>query len=333
MKKIRGISIIFVFGVFFWLLPLTGEAATTWGCDCSGSTIQSFINNASVVSGDTILVSGICNENIDITKSGIIIDGNGAVHAEIHAPDAAKPAVMMRAHQATIKNFNSIQGGVDGVYVTNSVGSIISSNTIRSNGRAGVYVFLGGAPTINGNTITNNASYGILLLANAYAFIINNTITSNLGDGIYVTESSAARIGFASVTQTTASPNTITSNGRHGIVVYGSSNALIVGNTISNNTGNGLTVGLGSHVGASANTIDNNGGDGIEVVAGSGISLGSDTGTGIFERPNETNTSNGNRGLECSVGGYVDGRLGTLNGINGKKSITRGCVNSLIPPY
>ena len=30
MKKTRVISILFVFGVFFWLLALTGEAATIW---------------------------------------------------------------------------------------------------------------------------------------------------------------------------------------------------------------------------------------------------------------------------------------------------------------
>jgi len=326
MKRIRGISAIFVFGVLFWLFLSAGEAV---GVTCPGESLQTAINAAS--SGDIISVTGICNENIDITKFGITIDGNNS--AEIHASDATKPAVLIRANQVIVRKFHSIQGGQDGVYVATSIGSIIFNNTIQSNGRTGVYVFSGGAPTINANTITNNVSSGILVLGNGYAFITNNTITNNPGDGIYVTESSAARIGFSSPSQTTASPNTITLNGGDGIVVTRASNGWIVGNTISDNVGNGVTVEKSSHAGISANTIDHNGVDGIWVGQGSGANLGTDTGTGIFDAPNTTNTNNTNRGLECSDGGYIDGRLGTLNGVNGKKSITRGCVNSLIPPY
>jgi parallel beta-helix repeat protein len=339
MKKTRVISIIFGFGVFFWLLALTGEAATTWDCNCASQTIQSFINNPSVVYGDTISVTGICNENIDITKSGIIIDGgdiNGNPTAEIHAPVSTQSAVRIRAGVVTVKNFKSIQGGQDGVYVISSTGSTILNNTIQDTGRDGVFVDFGGAPTINHNTIKNTSRYGITVFANAYAAIINNTITNNPGDGILVTESADARIGFWSSSQTTASPNTITANGGDGIIVTRGSNAWIVGNTISNNDGNGVTVTKVSHAGVSYNTINQNGGHGIEVSQGSGANLGSETPSTpptIFELPNTTTVNNGGRGLECSIGGYVDGPLGTLNGIYGKKSVTRGCVNSLSPPF
>jgi len=112
MRKTRVISILFGFGVFFWLLPLTGEAATTWNCNCASQTIQSFITDPAVVSGDTISVTGICNENVDITKSGITINGNNT--AEIHGPfdpQNPKPAVRIRAGVIILKNFHSIQGG------------------------------------------------------------------------------------------------------------------------------------------------------------------------------------------------------------------------------
>jgi parallel beta-helix repeat protein len=331
MKKTRVRSILFVFGVFFWLLALTGEAATIWDCNCASQTIQSFINDPAVVSGDTISVTGICSENVDITK-GIAIDGNST--AEIHAPASTTiNAVRIRAGGVTLKNFKSIQGGRDGVYVVSSTGTTILNNTFQNTGRDGVFVDLGAAPTINHNTIKNTARYGILVFANAYAVIINNTITNNPGEGIVVTESADARIGFSSNSDTNASPNTITSNGGDGIYVTRASNAWIVGNTISNNTGNGITVEKVSHAGVSANTINQNGGHGIEVSQGSGANLGDDTGTTIFELPNATTVNNGGRGLECSVGGYVDGRLGTLNGVLGSKSITRGCVNSLTPLY
>jgi parallel beta-helix repeat protein len=327
MGKTRVILIVSVFGVFFWLLSLTGEAATTWNCNCASTTIQSFISNPSVVYGDTISVSGTCSENVDINKSGITIDGN--LSAEIHAPDDNQPAVKIRAGVVTLRNFHSIQGGRDGVYVVSSTGSTIFNNTIQNTGRDGVLVDLGANPTINGNTIKNSPRRGITVYANGYAVIINNAITNSQDAGIYIIESSTARIGFVGPSDTNASPNTITSNGDDGIVVTGASNAYIVGNTISNNAGNGVTVTKVSHAGISDNTINQNGGDGIEVSQGSGADLGSDTGTTIFDLPNTTG-NNGGRGLECFIGGYVNGRLGTLNGVHGKKSVIEGCFNSLL---
>ena len=338
-QKTGVISIIFVFGVFFWFLALTGEAATVV---CTGQPGQKLLQSAidAAVSGDTISVSGICNESIDIAKSGITIDGgdiNGNPTAEIHVPvSTTVNAVRIRAGAVTLKNFKSIQGGRDGVYVVSSTGTTILNNTIQNTGRDGVFVDLGAAPTINGNTINNNPRQGITVFANAFATIIKNTITNNQGAGIYITESSAARIGFVGTSETTASSNTITFNDGDGIVVTRASNAYIVGNTISNNDGNGVTVTKVSHAGVCDNTINQNGGNGIEVSEGSGANLGSETPSTpptIFELPNTTTVNNGGRGLECSIGGYVDGPLGTLNGIYGKKSVTRGCVNSLSPPF
>ena len=327
-KKTRLVCSLSILGMFLLLLPSVGSGQVNCGYGGTGTGIQAAITAAA--SGDTISVTGICAENIDIPKS-VTIDGGGT--AEIHAPVSTQSAVRIRAGVVTLKNFHSIQGGQDGVYVVSSTWSTILNNTIQSTHRDGVFVDFGGAPTINGNTIKNTARYGIIVFANAYAAIINNTITNNPGDGILVTEGAVARIGFLSSSQTTASPNTITGNEGDGINVTRASQAWIVGNTISNNDGNGVTVTKVSHAGVSNNTINQNGVNGIEVSQGSGANLGSDTGTTIFELPNTTTINNGGRGLECSVGGYVDGRLGTLNGVLGRKSITRGCVNSLTPLY
>jgi parallel beta-helix repeat protein len=327
MEKIRIISILFVFGVIFWFLPLTGDAATIpVACGSGGTGIQDAITAAT--SGDTISVTGTCNENVDINKGGITIDGNHT--AQIDGPNTAQPTVKIRAGSVIIQNFLSIQGGQDGVYVVSSTGSTILNNTIQGTGRDGVFVYYGGAPTINDNTIQNNARCGITVFANSYAVIINNQITNNHSHGIMLTESADARIGFSSSSDTTASPNTIQSNDGDGIIVTRVSNAWIVGNTISNNAGNGVTVAKVSHAGISDNTINQNGGDGIEVSQGSGVNLGSDSGTSIFDSPNTTSINNSGRGLECFIGGYVDGNLGTLNGVHGKKSVVQGCFNSLL---
>jgi parallel beta-helix repeat protein len=319
MEKTMSLFGLAVIGVFLWLLASTGEAATTWPCNCAspGVTIQSVINNASVVSGDTILVSGICNENVDVYKS-VIIDGSGSLTTEIHGLAPDQPTVKIRAGSVTIKNFHSIQGGQDGIYVS-VCGPTILNNTIQNTGRDGVFVFAGTNPTINGNIIQTNTRHGIDLYAGSFATIINNTITANTNNGIYIGENSAGRIGFSSGSDPAASFNTITNNGGIGIQVYESSSARIVGNTISGNTSHGVQVSKLSHADIADNTIEDNQQHGIYVSAGSGVNLGNGSGTTIFDLPNYTNAGHFNLkwGISYAVGAYVSGRLGNLNGVNG----------------
>ena len=112
-----------------------------------------------------------------------------------------------------------------------------------------------------------------------------------------------------------------------------SSSALIVGNTISENTYDGIRVAKVSQADISNNTIDGNGRYGILVTQNSGVNLGRDTGTTILDLPNTTTVGNGDKGLSCSIGGYADGRLGTLKGVGKKNAtdFTKDCIDSLIP--
>lgn len=325
-KKRIIICALIVFGVSFWVLQSAGEAATI-SVDCAAAqTIQAAITTAS--SGDTISVTGTCNENINTTfKAALTLDGNTT--AVIHGPDSANPTVAVRAAGTTIKRFGAISGGQDGIMIFGSGTAAIENNTIQSTARDGILVSGGGSATINTNTIQSTARDGIRVVQSSEATIVNNTITNNPEDGIHVADGSAVRIGFITDEDTVASPNTITTNGGDGINVSQSSNARIVGNNINDNTGNGVTVMKLSHADISDNTINQNGNDGIEVSQGSGANLGSDTGTGIFDSPNTTTVNNTDRGIECSIGGYVDGRLGSLNGKRGSKATSKGCFNSL----
>jgi len=113
-----------------------------------------------------------------------------------------------------------------------------------------------------------------------------------------------------------------------GIILRGSACARIVGNTISNNTDDGIKVVEASVADIAGNLIDGNGQNGIFVSQGSGVKLGNDdTATTIFNLPNSG--TNGDKGLSCSIGGYVDGFLGTLDGLHGAVGISKGCFNSL----
>lgn len=43
--------------------------------------------------------------------------------------------------------------------------------------------------------------------------------------------------------------------------------------------------------------------------------------------PNKTTQNNGGAGIKCTIGGYVDGPLGSLAGAKGAKEIDKTCVD------
>ena len=356
--KSRLICGLVVFGAFLWLLSSKGEAAT-WNFECGGMvTLQEFINT-NVNSGDTIFVSGTCNENIYIGrgKDNITLDGGGS--ATINAADANKHVASVYGRGISIKGF-TIAGGNAGIDVlaggtatinNNIIGSnifgiivgpnsfaVITNNIIENNSHAGILITNDSFARIGmeggvaqPNTIQNNGTHGITVASSSSATIVWNTILNNTGMGIWIGDNSTAFMGITSPNDTVAQPNSIQSNGDGGVMVSQSSSTRIVGNTISNNTGDGVGVFKGSQADISNNNISGNSGNGIQVSQSSGVNLGNDTGTTIFDSPNTTTVRNGQKGIICSIGGYGDGRLGTLTGVLGRVSFATGCINSLIP--
>jgi parallel beta-helix repeat protein len=162
-----------------------------------------------------------------------------------------------------------------------------------------------------------------------YRSIVNNTISCP-GHGILVTGIRSGSSAFGQQTMCCES-ECHSSNGLHGISVT----LFLFGprrGTISDNLRNGINVDRASQANVSDNTIDANGQNGIFVTENSGVNLGSDTGAGIFDAPNRTTVTNGLRGISCRVGGYANGRLGTLNGIGGAKTFGTSCLDSLDTP-
>jgi parallel beta-helix repeat protein len=114
-------------------------------------------------------------------------------------------------------------------------------------------------------------------------------------------------------------------------VVLRSSTARIIGNTISGNRRHGLTVQQASHADVAANVFNGNGGDAIRVFGNSGVNL-ADSAMHLFEQPNTTTTPNGSFGIQCEVGAYIEGPLGTLNGRRGAKDVSdTSCVDRTTP--
>jgi parallel beta-helix repeat protein len=314
MKKIKSKKIygLIALGAFLWLLPSVGLGQ----CNVSiGATSYPSINAAvsAAVFGNTINVSGTCYEVVQIfaNKSGITLNGGGS--ATIISPSVAAPSMVITGTQIFVNGFN-MTGGI-----------------------AGIQIVQGAVATINGNNIYGTQRNGIVVVMNSFTTILNNTIHDTglnpdfPATGIEVSDNSSAWIGVSSPTTTVASPNVIRNN-RNGIRVRRSASAVIVGNEISNNTDDGIKVLEGSVADVAGNLIDGNGQNGIFVSQGSGVNLGDDdTGTAIFNLPNSG--MNGEKGLSCSIGGYVDGVLGDLHGLHGAVSISKGCFNSLTKSF
>lgn len=289
----------------FWLLASVGEAAIK-SVTCPLQALQARLKT--LKPGDTLLVNGICDENVIITEDlqHIILDGQGV--ATVGGPDAGAPTITVTGRGITIRGFFSITGGQDAIRIER-----------------------GGTATIADNTIQNSGRNGILVVENASARIVNNTIQNNPGHGVSVSQSSSAHVGFLTV-DTGASPNTIQDNGAAGVFVGDSSSAIIVSNLIQGNTVDGITVQQVSHAQISGNTIDANGQFGVFALENSGVNLGSSP-TPLFDVPNDTTPGqeNTNFGVRCRTGGYAKGDLGTLTGIPGGKDIAATCIDEIVP--
>jgi Right handed beta helix region len=301
---------LLLLGVVLCLVPTYGETATfTVDCDAKGK-IQEKIEL--VKPGDTVLVSGTCSENVSIPSEVVRITLDGQGKTVIKAPGTTADAMFIRGKDITIKGF-ALTGGRDGIHLSGAAA--------------------GASAIIDGNTIQHTGRYGIHLDSGSVGRIANNRIENVASAGIDVTESSYARIGFLIPSAPKPGPNTIRNNGGHGIAVSRASSAWIANNAITDNKGGGVFVNRHSQADVVGNTISSNGGDGITASQNSGVNLRSE-GTLLPQRPNQTDpaTKNAGFGVKCSIGGYVEGPLGTLAGTQGTKEFDSSCIDRLILP-
>lgn len=259
--------------------------------------------------GDTILVSGICNENVDVASDirRVTLDGQGI--AAINGPDVTAATMEIRGGDIVVKGF-TVTGGLFGISVNS-----------------------GGSATLDGNVVHHTGRAGVQITQSATAVVVNNVIRDNPDEGIRIGENASAHVGFDEARDLrTAKPNTIEGNGSHGIRVRRSASARIYANVIRNNARNGVEVSRAAYADVSSNHIDGNGGDGIVVTQNSAAVLGDDvTEDPVSDDPNSTAVPNAGAGLRCRINSSVDGRRGTLTGVQGSQNFDATCVNSTIP--
>ncbi len=290
------------------------QHATTKYVNCdNGDTITGSLQF--VRPGDTLVISGTCNENLLFSSrtgayNGLTLDGQGT--ATIAGPDPTLNVIeLVGVSEFTIRGL-TITGGNDGLSI-NTGGVIgIDSVVVQNTGRHGIHFQRG----------------------STMGYVVNSTIQSNPGNGIVINENSYVRVGFTDgvgASQGDTGPCVIQNNGGYGIRVQRGSSARVYTNTISNNGNNGVNVESASYAEIATNVIEGNGKNGIAVSENSTLHLGNPSGTKNEDRPNTTNVPNGLFGLTAAWGSYVSGRMGSLTGASGASSIAHDSNSNLTP--
>ena len=282
--------------------------ATIFNITCPGQSVQSAIDLAQP--GDTIFVTGTCNENLLVRneKQRFFIIASGS--ATLNGPSASIPTLNVRGKGVFIQGF-TITGGSRGVHVNRNSNSVITDNLIANTGGDGVVV--------------DELAFGV---------IKNNTIQNNPGNGILVSENAIARIGFESPEDLAAQPNTIVNNNGRGVMVSRSSSARIIGNNISNNVVDGIFVTRSAQADIASNTINANGGSAVNISENGSVVLGESNPTNFFHQPNTTTSNNTGFGIQCDQGGAVRAVLGISNPVNGNAgqlNLHASCPFTLAP--
>jgi len=290
---------VFLAGFCFSALPAN---AATVSVDCdAGNTVMVALGN--VRPGDTVLVSGTCNEQVSFAPELVRITLDGQKKTTIQHPGKGAPSphtVFIRGKDITIKGITVI-GGLDGIHLAGPASAELDGNVVVKAARAGIHIDKGSVVRILNNTVQDSGVYGIDITGVSLAYI-----------GVRIPRLPAL------------SPNTIRNNGGAGINIERSSSAWIVGNTISNNKGSGIVVHRNAQADVMANVINANGSDAIAVSFNAGVNLKSEPRS---DGPNQTAQENGGAGIKCMAGGYVDGPLGTLAGKRGAKDFDKSCVD------
>lgn len=287
----------------------SAQTSVDVNCDTGGSLATAV---AAAAPNTTINVSGTCTESVHITRDKNLLTINGGGTANIIGPAHDAPPTgpasftfFIEGQGITLTELN-IVGGAHGIHLSGPAFATITDNTVTETGGA------------------------IHLDKDSTGQIAGNTITGNHGYGINVQEASYARIGFIAPTRG-LNGNIITGNSGPGITVKQWSTGWISGNTITDNGGHGVHADRSSLAEVYDNTIEGNNGDGIRASNGSGISMnpeGAEAPSQVAGNHTRDGSRNAGSGISCSVGGYVSGEQGSLNGTQGPRNVSQDCADS-----
>ena len=219
-----------------------GSGGATHTVDCSSGTIAAAMSQAQP--GDTIMITGTCNEAVVVDKDGITLDGGGS--AVIDGMDIDASVILVKGYQNVVIKGLTVQNGLIGVHAGLGASAWLENVTAKdSRYKAG-----------------HNSGYGILIANSSDAALTGSIVaTGNAGNGVMVWQGGRASVIGNLVFEGTRMPQ-----------------ASLQANS---NRGNGIQVGLGSSLQVHAvdgqySTLqaNNNGGRGIALSTGSSAQFG-----------------------------------------------------------
>ena len=267
--------------------------------------------------GLTIVVSGICAENLTIERDDVVLraDPSGGT---ISAPDAGRPAILVDgARHVTIEGLN-VQGGRDGVLFTGAAMGMLRVVTVRNATRDGVRIERGSTVTVDASLFEDNGRAGASVDASR-ATITSSTSRGNAYYGVFLFAGASAVLGAHGDAGGVCCGNSVVNNRSDGVLVVAGSVADLFGNDISNNGAPvnrfGINVTTGGTVWLRAgNVVSHNGGaagGGGAYVRGAILRAGG--GDVPFNPP--TNDVTGNRsGILTGESAFVDLKNANVSG-------------------
>lgn len=287
MKKvIRKVICVVSLGAMQFIFPVDAFAcqATLVSTGVVYSSIQAAANASA--NPDTINVNGLggaCNESVSFPNTAKKLFLIGSNNAVLNG-SGATPALDIRTKGTLIQGI-TINGG-QGVKIQRNANAVLDQVVVQSSGGTGIEV-----------------------KELAFLVLTNSTVQSNSGAGVFLQSGAAANIGFNNDSDQAAQGNSVVSNGSSGIVLLGNSTAKIVGNYIVGNGNVGIGFGISSSALISGNVISYNLGSGIYLGGTSSAILSSTSLGGIFSALN-SGSGNGQYGIVCGPGAYIEGHTG-----------------------
>jgi hypothetical protein len=328
----------------YYSLPpiiLTGTNESTDKIKSSGTTPPLVINNAAVILGDELTLTGGNTSN----GGGVYVDGNGSF-----------------TMNGGIISGNTATAGGGGVYVAGSGsftmnGGIIGGTTENKNAATnggGVFVTGYGSFTMNEGTISGNSAGGVfggsgggVYFAGSGSFIMNGGIIGGTAENKNTASSNGGGVYFAGTGEFTMNGGTVSGNsagggldgsgGGGGVYFAGSGSFIMNGGTVSGNSAGGGLDGSGGGVyvtdgnftmngqsSVSGNTASGNGG-GVYVTGGNFTMNGQSSVSGNSVSSGYGGTSNGG-GVYFDGSGNFTMINGTISG-NSASSLLNGTSN------
>ena len=130
---------------------LSRENGTTYPVDCSSGTIAEAMVQAQP--GDTIMITGTCNETVMLNKDGITLDGGGT--AIIDGGGADVPVIAVYGHQNVVIRGLTVQNGQQGVLAHRGAAVWLEDVTAQDNG-AGIMIHGNSSATFAGAIMAND---------------------------------------------------------------------------------------------------------------------------------------------------------------------------------